>query len=547
MKKRVLSLCLLAGMALGTQAEDVYQAQRARWLKLAEQNKPELIHTAHHPVRVVKAVEDKGAYQGWRFDTDKEMTPERLATTNFRELRRVTLDFGDHLTGYISLSLRSLQSLMDAPTRLKLFLGEVPAEMNTPLDPWADNRLARSWMQDEVVTLTLADKSYRLDRRISGRYLTVELMGCSPSYNFGLDSITFVAETSARPIADDGLLPTCPQIIREIDRVGKATLRECMQTVYEDGPKRDRRLWTGDMYLESLANRYSYQNHQLTRRCLYLFAGLAQEDGILHGNIFEYPTPKPQIINYMVSYNLLYVLSLLEYWRDTKDRETTLDLWPVAIRQVEDALRYVRPDGIFDQSRGSSWNFFDWRPGIDVSVCIQALTINALQGITQLGRELGRDEDVKAYPARAKLMASAARKQMMDRKTGLFVSGKDRQVSVLSQAWMIRAGVLNKKEARRALTTVLGMPSSLKPGTPYATHYLIEAMLMAGMNDEARDYLTSYWGGMVQRGADTFFEAYDPQDDNLSPYNFSPVNSYCHAWSCTPVYFIHKYPEIFQK
>lgn len=249
----------------------------------------------------------------------------------------------------------------------------------------------------------------------------------------------------------------------------------------------------------------------------------------------------------MVSYNLLYVMSLLEYWRGTKDRETVLDLWPVALRQVEDALRYVRPDGIFDQSRGSSWNFFDWRPGIDVAVCIQALTIDALHGITELGQELGRSEDVKAYPARAKLMTAAARKQMMDKKSGLFVSGPDRQVSVLSQAWMIRAGVLNRKEARRALTTVLEMPESLKPGTPYATHYLIEAMLLAGMTDEAREYLTDYWGGMVQRGADTFFEAYDPTNDNLSPYNFSPVNSYCHAWSCTPIYFIHKYPEVFQR
>ena len=542
-----MALAFAAAMAWPVRAIDVYQSQRAGWLQLAEQNKPQLNHTAHHPVRVVKAVQDKEAYQGWRFETDQEMTPERLATTNFREVRRVTLDFGDHLTGYLSLSLRSLQSLMDAPTRLKLFLGEVPAEMNTPLDPWADNRLARSWMQDEVATLTLSDQSYRLDRRLSGRYLTVELMGCSPSYNFALDSITFTAETSARQLADDGLLPGCPQIIRDIDRVGKATLRECMQTVYEDGPKRDRRLWTGDMYLESLANRYSFQNHQLTRRCLYLFAGLAREDGILHGNIFEYPTPKPQIINYMVSYNLLYVLSLLEYWRDTQDRQTALDLFPVALRQVEDALTYVRPDGIFDQSRRASWNFFDWRPGIDVSVCIQALTIDALHGITELGRELGRDDDVKAYPARAKLMASAARKQMMDRSTGLFVSGSEKQVSVLSQAWMIRAGVISGKEARRALNTVLGMPESLKPGTPYATHYLIEAMLMAGMTDQARAYLTDYWGGMVQRGADTFFEAYDPADDNLSPYNFSPVNSYCHAWSCTPIYFIHKYPEVFQK
>ena len=547
MKQSIFLLAFVFAAAWTARADDVYQAERSRWLRLAEESKPELIHTSHHPVRVVKAVEDKGAYQGWRFETDKEMTPERLATTNFRQLRRVTLDFGDHLTGYLSLSLRSLESMMDAPTRLKLFLGEVPAEMNTPLDPWADNRLARSWMQDEVVTLTLSDKAYRLDRRVSGRYLTVELMGSSSTYDFALDSITFVSETSAKPIADDGLQPTCPPIIRDIDRVGKATLRECMQTVYEDGPKRDRRLWTGDMYLESLANRYSFQNHRLTKRCLYLFAGLAREDGILHGNIFEYPTPKPQIINYMVSYNLLYVMSLLEYWRDTKDRETVLDLWPVALRQVEDALRYVRPDGIFDQSRGSSWNFFDWRPGIDVSVCIQALTIDALRGITELGQELGRSEDVKAYPARAKLMTAAARKQMMDKKSGLFVSGPDRQVSVLSQAWMIRAGVLNRKEARRALTAVLEMPESLKPGTPYATHYLIEAMLLAGMTDEAREYLTDYWGGMVQRGADTFFEAYDPTNDNLSPYNFSPVNSYCHAWSCTPIYFIHKYPEVFQR
>ena len=535
MKQSIFLLAFVFAAAWTARADDVYQAERSRWLRLAEESKPELIHTSHHPVRVVKAVEDKGAYQGWRFETDKEMTPERLATTNFRQLRRVTLDFGDHLTGYLSLSLRSLESMMDAPTRLKLFLGEVPAEMNTPLDPWADNRLARSWMQDEVVTLTLSDKAYRLDRRVSGRYLTVELMGSSSTYNFALDSITFVSETSAKPI------------IRDIDRVGKATLRECMQTVYEDGPKRDRRLWTGDMYLESLANRYSFKNHRLTKRCLYLFAGLAREDGILHGNIFEYPTPKPQIINYMVSYNLLYVMSLLEYWRDTKDRETVLDLWPVALRQVEDALRYVRPDGIFDQSRGSSWNFFDWRPGIDVSVCIQALTIDALRGITKLGQELGRSNDVKAYPARAKLMTAAARKQMMDKKSGLFVSGPDRQVSVLSQAWMIRAGVLNRKEARRALTAVLEMPESLKPGTPYATHYLIEAMLLAGMTDEAREYLTDYWGGMVQRGADTFFEAYDPTNDNLSPYNFSPVNSYCHAWSCTPIYFIHKYPEVFQR
>ena len=68
-----------------------------------------------------------------------------------------------------------------------------------------------------------------------------------------------------------------------------------------------------------------------------------------------------------------------------------------------------------------------------------------------------------------------------------------------------------------------------------------------GMDEEARTRLTQYWGAMIQRGADTFWEVYDPNDELASPYNFYPINSYCHAWSCTPVYFINKYPEIFQR
>jgi alpha-L-rhamnosidase len=68
-------------------------------------------------------------------------------------------------------------------------------------------------------------------------------------------------------------------------------------------------------------------------------------------------------------------------------------------------------------------------------------------------------------------------------------------------------------------------------------------------NDEeaAKDLIVNYWGDMVKKGADTFWEVYDPKDDFSSPYKFSPVNSYCHAWSCTPVYFIRKHPQIFQQ
>jgi alpha-L-rhamnosidase len=46
---------------------------------------------------------------------------------------------------------------------------------------------------------------------------------------------------------------------------------------------------------------------------------------------------------------------------------------------------------------------------------------------------------------------------------------------------------------------------------------------------------------MISDGADTFWELYNPDDKKLSPYGSNLINSYCHAWSCTPTYFIRKY------
>lgn len=67
-----------------------------------------------------------------------------------------------------------------------------------------------------------------------------------------------------------------------------------MQTVYEDGPKRDQRLWLGDLYLEALANNYSFKQYNLTKRCLYLLAGLSEHNGKLNATVFETQEPKPR-------------------------------------------------------------------------------------------------------------------------------------------------------------------------------------------------------------------------------------------------------------
>lgn len=525
---------------------DRFGAEKAKWAKIAEETTPKLHERIVQPKMAVKAVKDDKAYQGWRFDKDEKMPLERLHRMNFKDVKSVTLDFGEHITGYCTLKLKTLNRCWDAPARLRITFAEMPAEMNTPFDPWPGS-LSRGWMQDETIEFLEdeMDVPITLKRRLSMRYAKIELLGASSGYDFSIDDIHFTAVTSAGEL-QTRLGEGYSDIIQQIDKVGACTLKECMQTVFEDGPKRDHRLWIGDMYLESLANRYSFRNFQMTKHCLYLFASLANEDGSLICNLFEHPTPHGQTGSYLLPYNLLYIATLLEYYNDTKDAETANDLWEVCKAQMEDAISYVNTDGIFNLEHKPCWFFFDWREGLDIHACMQACTIDALQNMLTLAQYLGKEKEVKDYPALVKKMKAAARREMLDKKSGTILSGKNKQLSVLSQAWMIRVGVLNTKEGAKAINTALATEGVVMPGTPYGTHYLIEAMMLSGMEKQAAEYVIDYWGGMVKKGADCFFEAYDPKDDMISPYNFAPLNSYCHAWSCTPIYFIHKYPQAFK-
>jgi hypothetical protein len=103
---------------------------------------------------------------------------------------------------------------------------------------------------------------------------------------------------------------------------------------------------------------------------------------------------------------------------------------------------------------------------------------------------------------------------------------------------MVLSGIASAGEGRTALAALPGISEAVRPGGPYLYHHVVEAMIRCGMRAEAIDLLRSYWGGMVEAGADTFWEVYDPAQPLLSPYGNVLTNSYCHAWSCTPAYLL---------
>jgi alpha-L-rhamnosidase len=535
-------------MPLIAGAQDFYTVdQRNRWLSKAESSKPELIETIKKPIGFVKLVADEKAFQGWKIVPSDKM--ESLYSNSFKRQSGVVIDFGEHLTGYYTFTIKASKNFPDAPLRFKLTFGEVPAELATPFDPYPGG-LSRAWLQDETVTVVDLPATVRIPRRLAFRYLKIDLLASSNGFDFVISDMSFKASTSVSAIPT-ALSPATSPIISKIDAVGLNTLKECMQTVYEDGPKRDRRLWTGDLYLESIANTYSFKNHDLTKRCLYILAGLSQKNGYLYASTFERPHLQAQEGQpFLFEYSLLFNAALKEYLLASGDKETAEDLWPVAKKQTENIAKHLDKNGLFDTEAASKegwWLFVDWREGLDKQASLQGILIFAMRETLDLAKQLGKEKEVSDLVPLISKMKKAARASLYDKATGMFTSGSAKQLSYASQSWLVLSDVATKAEAQKALKEIAKVSTAVKPGTPYLTHYYVAAMIKAGLNKEAKSLLETYWGGMVAKGADTFWEAYDPENDKLSPYNFFPINSYCHAWSCTPVYFIRKYPEIFQQ
>jgi len=68
----------------------------------------------------------------------------------------------------------------------------------------------------------------------------------------------------------------------------------------------------------------------------------------------------------------------------------------------------------------------------------------------------------------------------------------------------------------------------------YMNFYMVEALFSLGLNKEALDRMREYWGGMLERGASTFWETYDPDTpDGTIPER---LWSLCHEFCAGPVY-----------
>jgi alpha-L-rhamnosidase len=497
---------------------------------------PNLITEIIYPKKIVEMVEDKEVFQGWDVVTQSDYS--ECSNKTLGKDDEFIFDFGDHTVGYMSLSIKPEGSPPDAPLRIKLIFGEMPCEIGESFDSY-QGWLSSSWLQEEVMTVDTLPCELKLPRRYTFRYVKLKVLDTSPKYRVSIQDIHCTTVTSGdvnniEPLSDEE-----SDEINKLDAVAIKTLKHCMQTVFEDGPKRDRRLWLGDLRLQAQANYLTFNNNDLVKRCLYLFAGMTLDEGRVGACVFEKPEPLVDD-TLLYDYSLFFTATLYDYYQATNDKAVLAELWPTAMKQLEYGVSQLNHNGIVKDD-DTWWCFIDWHSELNKQTPAQAILIYCLKRGLKLAKELNLYEEQQFINKHIDMAAQAAVTKLWDKQLGFFTSGSNKQVSWASQIWMVLAEVFDTAKNTKLMKRLLAEAPTVAPVTPYMYHHLVEALFVCGMREKAQEQLQSYWGGMIADGADTFWELYNPSDKAMSPYGSNLINSYCHAWSCTPTYFIRKY------
>lgn len=494
----------------------------------SEQYKRELKHRRIDPVAIVEIDEDPKSFQGYSVRKVGDATFPIILERN-----EVILDFGSHYTGYLHMDLNSgcEEHIPDSPTNLTFNFAEMPLELMETIE---DNpySLSIGWLQNDFKTVAFMPYSGSLERRYSFRYLRIKRVD-SVRFPIALESI-WLDSVSAVELESVAPLNSADPLLNEIDRISLKTLAECEQDVFEDGPKRDRRLWIGDLRLQALVDYDTFRNLDLIRRCLYLFAEHTNKAGLVAPCVF--PDTKPYVDQWILTdYCLCFGLCLQDYLENTGDKTLPDELYDVAEFQV----RYTA--NAFDRATGRIESpFFIDHGGCDKSVASLGYFAYTLRRMILLAEALERPSEWMVSLL-AEVDAALLNKKR-DAETGLFVADNG-ELSWHSQVWAALSGALSAEEARRLLEDTVKADPAVRMTSPFMTHYYLEALCSCGLEDKAMEEIRSYWGGILKAGFDCCPECFDERNERLSPYTHPVLNSACHAWSCTPTYWIRRFAK----
>lgn len=201
----------------------------------------------------------------------------------------------------------------------------------------------------------------------------------------------------------------------------------------------------------------------------------------------------------------------------------------------------------FITGREKDWIYIDWADlDKEGPLCAeQMLLAKCWKVMADLSCVLGLSGEIceEKYAA----LTEQIQKYYWDEEKGAyidsFISGK-RHVTRHANIFALLFGIAKEEQQQSIIENVLENPDVPQITTPYFQFYELEALCRAGHPGEVLERIKAYWGGMLDRGAVTFWEEFDPDasvEEQYDMYGDRFGKSLCHAWGASPVYLLGRY------
>ncbi len=486
-------------------------------------------HTTVPPARIVWMSDNTGKFVSnpnhllGTFSGQLSVSDTSYATLMSSDTHQasILLDFGKEMYGRIKIfsAIRECK----VPVRLRIRLGESVTEamsdVNMPDNP--QNPTNEHSLRDFTVSAPWLG-SFQCGN--SGfRFARIDLLDKDIKYNLRHVS----AVSLIRDIEDKGSFCSDNKRINQIWQTGAYTVKLNMQEYLWDGIKRDRLVWVGDMHPEVMTINNVFGEQEVVYKSL----DFARDD-----------TPFPGWMNGMCSYSLWWIIiqkDLYMYQGNLDYLKSQRDYLLRLVKQIDERIDengVERLDGI---------RFLDWPTSENRNVIhsgLQSLSFMAMKAAVQIGEYIGDRDMIR--------MASSC----LERMKGVAVDAHDNSQAA---ALNIISGLSTDPE--KDCETIL--KNGLDGFSTFYGYYMLEALAMLGKYDEALDFISTYWGAMLDLGATTFWEDLKYADvanaariDEIVPPGKHDIHagggaycykglrlSLCHGWASGPTSWLTRH------
>lgn len=421
----------------------------------------------------------------------------------------IVLDFGREYSGALRILCHTVSG---GNAKIRIRFGESYTEANSELgcNGACNDHSPRDFYADicDYSDLTFGQTGFRFVRIDFPSGVKIELKSVYAAFTHcGLTQV--------------GDFTCSDALVNEISDTARCTAYLCVQNgMIWDGIKRDRLVWIGDIYPEIKALSYFY--------------GAADE--IKNSLRFAMRTnPQPGWIQRMPSYTVWFVMALYEYFLHTVDMEFLRECgdYLLALGELFDDRVSVGGRLLFnDERKEDKPVFLDWQTAEqpETEHGVSALLEVAAQNAIYLCEQLGLPCD-----SFLRVIEKLGRRKI--------VKTKYKQITAMQSLSGDRDAYECAKEI--ALGGAKGMSS-------FMSYFILSAAAKGGETAAALKMLKEYYGGMLSRGATSFWEDFNVEwlsgsgrIDEPTPSGLKDLHadfgahcykglrhSLCHGWSC---------------